>query len=212
MGKSSSPPLACMMCAKGEWDFLTTLGNQRRYVAGLRFVDDMSCFVAYNAKRRDGEKKAREILRMFENCYDRALTLKRTDNDEKTWEFLGCELNVRDNYPYLGCYQAVKNEPYLVNGSSLTFGAFQDFGSWTCKRAKLAVIVSALHQIEANSFPGSGMIRAVILVKMELRRRDYPSHYFDRGMRNFSRDKGNTWKMIAELRKGDTYEREMIDR
>ncbi|GBG68458.1 hypothetical protein CBR_g3002 [Chara braunii] len=48
MGKSSSPPLACLMCAKAEWDFLIALGGQRRLVAGLRFVDDASVFVAYN--------------------------------------------------------------------------------------------------------------------------------------------------------------------
>ncbi|GBG74756.1 hypothetical protein CBR_g19269 [Chara braunii] len=82
MGKPSSPPLACLMCAKSEWDFLSSLGSQRRYVAGLRFVDDVSCFVAFSTKRQKSREQAEQILKRFERSYDPALTLKRTEIED----------------------------------------------------------------------------------------------------------------------------------
>ncbi|GBG68656.1 hypothetical protein CBR_g3197 [Chara braunii] len=199
MGKSSSPPLACLMCSKAEWDFMITLGNQRRLIGGLRFVDDASVFVAYNARKPDSKVRAEAILAKFERCYDEALTLKKTDTSEGCWEFLGCKLNMQENFPYLGCCQKLKNERELRMGLELTFRTFQDFESWTSKKAKLAVIVSALHRIDQNSMETPDMIGALILLRMELRRRRYPDSYFDRAIKSFARDKSNLWKLLAEL-------------
>ncbi|GBG60807.1 hypothetical protein CBR_g12545 [Chara braunii] len=73
MGKSTSPPLACMMCAKAKWDFFVTLGNDRRLVAKLRYVDDPSVFVAFDSRRPESRRKAEEIIESFEVCYNKAL-------------------------------------------------------------------------------------------------------------------------------------------
>ncbi|GBG93092.1 hypothetical protein CBR_g58777 [Chara braunii] len=190
MGKATSPPLACLMCVKAEWDFLISLGNDRRLIVGIRYVDDASAFVAYDSRKQESRRKAERILASFEGCYDKALTLKRTEVSENEWEFLGCRLTVKDGFLYLGCCQAMKNEKDLLAGSELTFRGFQDYRSWTSKKAKLAVVVSALHRIERNSMANMQLVEALLLLRMELRRCNSPGHIFGKGLHNFARDKG----------------------
>ncbi|GBG59305.1 hypothetical protein CBR_g32318 [Chara braunii] len=199
MGKSSSPPLTCLMCAKSERDFLLTLGSQKKLVAGIRFVDDASVFVAFNRRSEESRRRPEETVQAYEACYDANLTLKRTDAGEREWDFLGCRLKVGDEFPFLGCYQVMKNEKDLIGGGDLTFQTFQDFGSWTGKKAKVAAITSCLHRIRQNSTSTPGMIGTVILLRMELRRRSYPDGLFRQAIRIFAKDKERVWKMIAEL-------------
>ncbi|GBG72634.1 hypothetical protein CBR_g12208 [Chara braunii] len=199
MGKSSSPPLACLMCAKSEWDFLLTLGSQKRLVAGMRFVDDASVFVACNKRVPESRRRAEEILCMYEKCYDSNLNLKRTDEGKREWEFLGCCVRVEDEFPFLSCHQTMKNENDLLEGRDLAFQTIQDFESWTGKKEKVAAITSCLHRIRQNSCSTPGMIVAVIVLRLELRRRKYPDVLFRQAIRNFSRDKEKVWKRIADL-------------
>ncbi|GBG71903.1 hypothetical protein CBR_g10839 [Chara braunii] len=199
MGKASRPPLACLMCAKSEWDFLLTVGNQRKLVEGIRFVDDSSVFVAYNKKSVASVERAKKILLAYESCYDANLTLKRTDDEEMEWDFLGCRLTISNEFPYLSCHQVMKNEIDLLTGCDLTFQTFQDYESWTGKKAKMAAVTSCLHRIRQNSISSLGMVGAVIALRMELRRRNYPEELFRQVIKNSARDKERIWKMIAEL-------------
>ncbi|GBG89631.1 hypothetical protein CBR_g49421 [Chara braunii] len=88
MGKSTSPPLACIMCARSEHLFLHSLGKQRSAVFGVRLIDDVSLFVAAEKLRTSD---VADVFSGFSNCYPDNLTLKRTDDGTGTWEFLRCE-------------------------------------------------------------------------------------------------------------------------
>uniref|UniRef100_A0A388M2H8 Integrase catalytic domain-containing protein n=1 Tax=Chara braunii TaxID=69332 RepID=A0A388M2H8_CHABU len=122
MGKSTRPPLACIMCAKAEFDFLQHLGERRRNVYGIRLIDDVGVLVFGN-----GSTMRKEILDAFEHTHPSNLTLKRTDNGGNVWDFLGCEVRVNDQYPYVECVQLLKNEATIWKLESLEFQNGQSF-------------------------------------------------------------------------------------
>ncbi|GBG62612.1 hypothetical protein CBR_g31248 [Chara braunii] len=83
-GKSTSPPLACILCAYAECKFLNSLGVFRKRVFGIRLIDDITLVTfALSDQQRD------KVLDTFERCYPHNLVLKRTDTWTDTLPFLG---------------------------------------------------------------------------------------------------------------------------
>ncbi|GBG70970.1 hypothetical protein CBR_g8270 [Chara braunii] len=93
MGKSSSPPIACILCAFYEFKFLNSLGKDVGLVRGIRLVDDVSLFVwqGWDKKNRG---KVDDIISRFEKAYDPKLALKKTDDGQNEWSFLGCRMKI----------------------------------------------------------------------------------------------------------------------
>ncbi|GBG76432.1 hypothetical protein CBR_g22180 [Chara braunii] len=58
MGKNSSPPLACILCAKYEKGFLRSLGSDRKLVHGVRFMDDAMLAVVCNRRKESSIREA----------------------------------------------------------------------------------------------------------------------------------------------------------
>ncbi|GBG77116.1 hypothetical protein CBR_g23442 [Chara braunii] len=94
MGKNSSPPLACILCAKYEESFLRSLGSDRKLVHGVRFMDDAMLAVVCNRRKESSVDMAREILRKFGSCYGEKLSLVRTDDGSNTIDFVGSKLTI----------------------------------------------------------------------------------------------------------------------
>ncbi|GBG77970.1 hypothetical protein CBR_g25901 [Chara braunii] len=89
MGKNSSLALACLLCAKYEVDFLSSLGGDQRLVHGVRLVDDVMLVVACDMHNPVSIAKAKGIRKRFERAYGEQLTLVQTDDDSNSWDFLG---------------------------------------------------------------------------------------------------------------------------
>ncbi|GBG69069.1 hypothetical protein CBR_g3767 [Chara braunii] len=79
MGKSSSPAIACLLCAHYECQFLASLGYDRRLIQGCRLVDDVSIFIVVHTDKNGSLVRATKIMRRFQQCYHKDLTLVRTD-------------------------------------------------------------------------------------------------------------------------------------
>ncbi|GBG88713.1 hypothetical protein CBR_g48242 [Chara braunii] len=148
MGKSTSPPLACIMCAYYEFKFLNPLGHRRKMVTGLRLMDDVSIMISATSKKARIVDKIRAD---FEQCYPPELQLKRTDEGTGTWDFLGLDVRLTQDYPFLGCMQMTKNEDAVWNGGKLAIKNGQFYDSWGSKQQKGAVLASYLHRIDANT-------------------------------------------------------------
>ncbi|GBG88555.1 hypothetical protein CBR_g48024 [Chara braunii] len=76
--KNTSPPLACIMCARSDFVFVSSLGIRRTNVFGVGIVgliDNVSTSVT--AGNLTSEEEDCTFLE-FENCYPDNLTLKRT--------------------------------------------------------------------------------------------------------------------------------------
>ncbi|GBG61382.1 hypothetical protein CBR_g20413 [Chara braunii] len=147
MGKSTSPPLACIMCAYSEYKFLNSLGRRRNQVHGLRLMDDVSIII----ERRKKGAGVDDLIQAFESCYPANLKLKHTDDGSGKWEFLGLEMKSQNSYPYLGCIQMSKNEKVVWEQRDLEFKNGQSYLSWGAKQQKSEVIASHLHRIDANT-------------------------------------------------------------
>ncbi|GBG91153.1 hypothetical protein CBR_g52034 [Chara braunii] len=146
MGKSTSPPLACILCAMAESKFINSLGRYRRQVFGIRLIDDV-ILVTTSLPAHIRE----EILCRFDVCYPRNLILKRTDSGSGVLQFLGCEIRTNQTFPYLGCVQLVKNEDTIWEEEKLVFQNGQSFSSWGSKQLKNAIIYRHLHRIDRNT-------------------------------------------------------------
>ncbi|GBG92550.1 hypothetical protein CBR_g55944 [Chara braunii] len=80
MGKGTSPPLACMLCAFAEYKFLQSLEGWHRFVFGVRLMDDVSLIVVKGGKKQTPVDR---IASSFEGCYPKNLTLQRTDGGDR---------------------------------------------------------------------------------------------------------------------------------
>ncbi|GBG68375.1 hypothetical protein CBR_g2918 [Chara braunii] len=173
-----------------EFDFLQSL------VYGIRLMDDVGVTVG---GREDDDAERKAIFAAFENAYPRNLTLKRTDEGCNVWEFLGCEVRVNCEYPFIKCVQLSKNEATIWNTEILEILSGQSFNSWGSKAQKSAVICSYLHRIDRNTTVRSEIPRRVVTLKKELRLKDFPGKFFDRILRSFTHGRKEPWKWTCAL-------------
>ncbi|GBG82374.1 hypothetical protein CBR_g34749 [Chara braunii] len=194
MGKSTSPPLACILCAYAECKFLNNLGVFRKRVFGIRLVDDVTLVtIGLSAQQRGA------ILDTFESCYPQNLVLKRTDTGSGTPPFLGCEIRTQNVPPHLGCVQLIKNEQTIWDLEKLTFKNGQSYTSWGSKQQKVAIIGSYLHRIDQNTTIRSEIPMRVLTVKRELRIKGFPKETFERVLKAFTVGRDAIWKWTVKL-------------
>ncbi|GBG71668.1 hypothetical protein CBR_g9083 [Chara braunii] len=194
MGKSTSPPLACIMCVHVEYKFLREQRNASCKIFGIRLVDDVSLVIA---GRRNTNARVEQILKSFESCYPSNLTLKRTDDGGGCWEFLGVEMRTQNVFPYMGCIQMSKNEKTVWTEERLEFKIRQGHFSWGSKAQKSAVIASRLHRIDRNMTVRCELPDKVLTLSRELRLMDVPSEFFLRVLKRFATGRGPTWGYIS---------------
>ncbi|GBG59272.1 hypothetical protein CBR_g32287 [Chara braunii] len=198
MGKSTSLPLACILCTYSEFKFLSSLGNLRRRVYGLRLMDDVSLII--DVGRGMGSATEERIRSSFESCYPGNLTLKRTDEGNGMWDFLGLEMCVRDVSPHVSSVQVSKNEKPVWTTESLEFKCGQSYRSWGSKQAKSAVVASYLHRIDSNTALRSEIPLAwrVLTLSRELRLKDFPGEFVNRTLKRFSTGRGEIWGLTRD--------------
>ncbi|GBG58909.1 hypothetical protein CBR_g24260 [Chara braunii] len=92
MGRSSSPALACTVCARAEYEFLKRMKDTRAVIWGLRMIDDVAILFGCRSDRPDTFGRATEILEEFEQCYDKNIKLVRKDEGGNVFDFLGTRI------------------------------------------------------------------------------------------------------------------------
>ncbi|GBG81269.1 hypothetical protein CBR_g31941 [Chara braunii] len=181
MGKSTSCPLTCILCARAEHKFVTGLGTDRKLVFGFRIVDDVSIFIA--RRLRDGEEKARMILVAFLRCYGENLRLVRTDTAGGSgWGFAGTQ--AQRIGAEISTVAIVKNAEPILKHRRLVFGSFQDFCSYGSKKAKIAAILGTLSRI--HRWSSDGRMQVFLSIRSELLLRDYPPKLIDSVFQRFA--------------------------
>ncbi|GBG77279.1 hypothetical protein CBR_g23608 [Chara braunii] len=94
MGKNSSPPLACILCAKYKTEFVGSLGKDRALFHSIRFMDDVETGVLVDRWNEESFHRAEEIMKAFETSYGEKLILVRTDEGDNTIDFIGAKVPV----------------------------------------------------------------------------------------------------------------------
>ncbi|GBG76798.1 hypothetical protein CBR_g23013 [Chara braunii] len=191
MGKSSSCPLACILCTYAKWMFLSNLGMERRLVDGFRIIDDVTIFMAVAGD--NGDLRAACILYAFGTCYGFVLRLLRTDDGAGHWTFVG--IDVFQYGVALRTVALMKNLTSIWESGDLVFGSFQDFVSYSGKRAKVGAILSTLHRLFRLTSDIWGLRETILAVKRELLIRGYPFKMVQSTFRRFGDKMG---KEVAE--------------
>ncbi|GBG77963.1 hypothetical protein CBR_g25894 [Chara braunii] len=186
MGKNSSPPLTCILCAKFEVEFLASLGRDRRLVHGVWFMDDVSLAVVFNRRKEGSVQKALLIMEKFKNCYGSKLSQVRTNDGSNTIDFIGARIIITEGRIRFILEPKAKNE-CTQRQEELTFRCFQDFCSYWDKRAKIGAITGSLHRIRQMANCGSMIILPVIAMKQELLRRAHPPTLFFNALARFAK-------------------------
>ncbi|GBG77977.1 hypothetical protein CBR_g25908 [Chara braunii] len=138
MGKNSSPSLACVLCAKQEVDFITSLGADQKLVHGVRLVDDVTIAVACDMYDCRSIEAAKAIPQEFAEAYGKQLVLVRTDDGSNSWDFLGMRATALPGPITLTIRPGHKNEGGTLE-DPLAFRCFQDFSSYLDKRVKAEI-------------------------------------------------------------------------
>ncbi|GBG61078.1 hypothetical protein CBR_g18670 [Chara braunii] len=181
MGKNSSPPLTCILCAKYEESFLRSLGSDRKLVHGVSFMDDAMLAVVCNRRKESSVGMAREILRKFGSCYGKKLSLVCTDDGSNTIDFVGSKLTIVPKRTQFLLEPKIKNRLEVRMGEvqqRLVHRCFQDFNSYSDKRAKIGAIIGCLHHIQQMANSESTLVLPVLALKYELLRLGYPPAFF----------------------------------
>ncbi|GBG69635.1 hypothetical protein CBR_g4465 [Chara braunii] len=195
MGKSSSPILTCLMCAYAEFWFLQSLGRLRKDVFGMRLMNDVSIVIHQNGKKLT---PVEEIKRRFETCYPDNLCLKRTDEGEGIWDFLGTTMNIDPIFPYVRCIQSAKDEESLWQEERWEFKCGQSYRSWGSKEQKSAVVSSFLQRIDRNTNNRAAIPRRVLSVQRELRIKEFLAGFLKRMLKRFARGRDDIWSWTYE--------------
>ncbi|GBG84658.1 hypothetical protein CBR_g39034 [Chara braunii] len=193
MGKSTSCPIACILCTFAEVTFLKGLGRDRRLVRGFRVVDDVTVFVAVVG--RYGLHRDHSIMELFNHCYGQVLRLFRTDEDDGCWNFAG--VTIFRHGTALRTVSIVKNASSLWDSGDLVFGGFQDYESYSSKRAKIGAILSTLHRLYRLTTDEWGLQEALLAVKRELLTRDYPRRMVEDAVVSFASKAGGIMPEVA---------------
>ncbi|GBG90296.1 hypothetical protein CBR_g50474 [Chara braunii] len=166
MGKNSSPSLACILCAKQEVDFLSSLGANQRLVHGVRLVDDVTLAVACDMGDLRSVATARRVCQKFEKVYGEQLTLVRTDDGSNSWDFLGTRAAALPGPITFVIRPKHKNEGAKLE-DPLVFRCFQDFASYSDKRVKAGTVIAALHRIRHHASDPATGVPATLSISQE---------------------------------------------
>ncbi|GBG66897.1 hypothetical protein CBR_g72652 [Chara braunii] len=175
MGRNYSPALACLVCARSEAVFLNTLGRDRRFIRGMRMIDDVAIVVGLEDREVDAERKAGRIMSSFELCYDESLNLVRKDEGSNVLDFLGTRVIVDVDPVCIHVHPKTRNQYSLAESGNMRIHSMQDFHSFSKKSAKRANLVSCMMRAVRLSTSDEATLANVTAVMMEANLRGYPS-------------------------------------
>jgi hypothetical protein len=180
MGGCCSPALAQILCIWGEHKMLSTLGADRRYIFGVRFMDDVSLAVA--------QGKFHLVLKVLQECYPNSCILEGDLFPANAIRMLESEIYVARNGKVV-CKHINKNADAMRLQYSQAITRYTPFASATAAKVQEAAIKGVLHRMVANTSVECYMEMwgPLWTFVAELRSLGYPSHFILRilrGMQN----------------------------
>ncbi|GBG92590.1 hypothetical protein CBR_g56103, partial [Chara braunii] len=201
MGKNSSPTLADLLCAKAEFDFLSSLQNDRQLITGVRLLDDVSVLGVYDTTVAGSFGHVLSILDRFESCYPQTLNLVRKDDDRNTWEFLGSKLFVEPCPMRFHVHPRTKKQSCIINRGIIHFQSMQDYQSYSAKKVKKMTLTASMLWLWRTSTDDEAAMTSIICLVKEARLRDYPPEVFFGSLARFAKVVG-AWHWFMLLNAG----------
>ncbi|GBG85745.1 hypothetical protein CBR_g40474 [Chara braunii] len=171
MGRNSSPALACLVCAKAEYEYMNREHERRSLVRGVRMIDDVMVIIGFRRSAAVSLERVTALFEEFERCYDENLALVRKDEGGNVFDFLGTRVIVSFHPIVIDVIPRTRNQQSLTEDGTLKVQSIQDFASLTRKAAKKATVYAALLRMSRISTTFEGMKVAIAALMMETRLR-----------------------------------------
>jgi hypothetical protein len=99
MGGFISAPEAQLVCIYSEVQFNESLGIDQKYIAGIRYMDDLSIFIAYDKNNQQSKENVMNILQKITyNTYDESLVLEpQSCNSDGSYSYLECRIIIDES-------------------------------------------------------------------------------------------------------------------
>ncbi|GBG60357.1 hypothetical protein CBR_g4315 [Chara braunii] len=196
MAKHSSPALADVLCSRAEYALLMSLGNDRRAIAGVRMVDDVSVLVAYDADEAVSHENTLRVFYQFERCYPETLNLVRKDEGTNAWEFLGARVVVEPDRAPVHIFSRTNNHAYVDNQPGLHFHSMQDYQSYSAKKVKKMTLTASMLRLWRTATDEDAALAAILCLVKEARLRDYPLEVFFASLARFAKVVGGPGRSL----------------
>jgi hypothetical protein len=174
MGGFISAPEAQLVCIYSEVQFNESLGIDQKYVSGIRYMDDLSIFIAYNKNNHQSKERVMNILqKIIHNTYDDSLILEpQPCNSDNSYSYLECRVTINESKLYLAPLH--KNWESICKYGKQKLYKLQRFDSYSNTNTKIAMIVGTLHRLNNNTMNEETLYESVIKLWTELRTLKYP--------------------------------------
>lgn len=200
MGGFNSPPLAVITCAVYEYNWLCSLGADRRLVSGMRYVDDSTLVVAASAATTD-----RVVASYRSSCYGDGLVLEPTgDCSSGELEILECMVAVKNGRLAMRHRNrnAVALQTLHKRDGRLPFMKVVPYSSAVPLSSLCTNVVGLLHRLEMNTSKGDwlSILRALQQSKYELTHLGFPDMFLLRCLKRALPSlvkKDNRWVQVA---------------
>ncbi|GBG89332.1 hypothetical protein CBR_g49042 [Chara braunii] len=193
MGRSSSPALACTVCARAEYGFLNRMKNTGAVIRGLRMIDDVAILIGCRTDRPDSMGRARRILDEFEQCYDKNIKLVRKDEGGNMLDFLGTRIFADIEPVRISVHPRTRNQESLLREGVLRVQSMQDYASFSRKAAKKAVLYATLVRMKRLSNSKEALKASIAALMIEVNLRGYPPEVSLGALARFARVSGGPW-------------------
>jgi hypothetical protein len=176
MGGFISAPEAQLVCIYSEVQFHLSIGSDRHYISGSRYMDDLSIFIAYKNRNNKSMKRVATIIHKLYDTYDKSLELElQTPQQDGTFTYLESVLKINNNTISMEPYQ--KNWNHIFNNNKQHLYKLQHFHSYSPSTTKLAMIIGTLYRLDNNSLDDDILFKSIFKLWKELQTLQYPKKY-----------------------------------
>ena len=150
-------------------------------VEGVRYVDDLTCFVFYDKDSASDKQQALDIAKRIQYGYHKNMELEVEDTNKK-FKFLSSEIKVnKENFRIRSRFYN-KNQRQINEGKPQLFPTYQHFESFAPARQKLSVVISAIHRIGNACNSTAAVQSAFNTLRRELELPKYPTQIISRAL------------------------------
>lgn len=170
-----------VVCAKAEYQWLTSLGADQRLFVAARCQDDTLAFVSYEPAIPESVAFAQRVRSdILENrVYAGGLSVKEVSIPEQRARFIGNEVVIGDSAAYSVAFN--RNWADIRSGKQ-RFPRFHHWHSFSDNRSKRGVVVGALKRIRRQCTHGISIVLEAWKLWLELHALCYPLRVFSRAV------------------------------
>jgi hypothetical protein len=210
IGGFLSPIYANIKCARDEFDFMKSLGKEKRRVCGIRQVDDLFLCIAYDKKGRKNSSKNKaeswaKHITSKEGVYKGGLVLEEQEFETlepnvTRHKFAGTVITVNQNGVGIKfeCKPLNKNESSLLDKGIQTYPKYISSDSLVPPHYKKGIQITTYIRLKDQSSNWRELVRAMLVNALEMYSLGFDTNFLFGALKHLAL-KQKSWKKLAIL-------------